>query len=97
MPRHAALALSPDLKRSDLMSAFRRLGALAAGWAVLVSGSGLADVEVLRKEPPAGEVRYGKIVYVDDGACPRGEVKEITGGNRDKSIPRKVRCVKRPK
>jgi hypothetical protein len=53
--------------------------------------------EILKEEPPTGRVRYGRIVYVDDGACPSGELKEITGGSLEKSIPRKVRCVKRPK
>lgn len=71
--------------------------AAAAGFALLVPHMSQAAVEILKKEPPAGQVRYGKIVYVDDGKCPRGEVKEITGGSREKSIPRKVRCVKRPK
>jgi hypothetical protein len=63
---------------------------------VLLSGAARAEVEMLKKEPPAGQVRYGKIVYVDDGTCPPGEVKEVTGGSREKSLPRKVRCVKRP-
>lgn len=53
-------------------------------------------VEYLKEEPPKGSVPYRKVVYVDDGTCPKGEVKEITGGNQTKSIPRKVRCVKRP-
>ena len=71
--------------------------AAAEGFAVLVPCIGQAKVEVLKKEPPTGEVRYGKIIYVDNGTCPNGEVKEITGGSRDKSVLRKVRCVKRPK
>jgi hypothetical protein len=53
-------------------------------------------VEYLKEEPPTGSVPYRKIVYVDDGTCPQGEVKEITGGSQAKSVPRKVRCVKRP-
>ncbi|WP_141510802.1 DUF6719 family protein [Ramlibacter sp. WS9] len=53
-------------------------------------------VEYLKEEPPKGSVRYGKVVYVDDGTCPKGEVKEITGGSQEKSIPRKVRCVPHP-
>lgn len=53
-------------------------------------------IEYLKEEPPTGSVPHRKIVYVDDGACPKGEVKEITGGSQAKSIPRKVRCVKRP-
>jgi hypothetical protein len=55
-----------------------------------------ASVEYLKEEPPTGSVPYRRIVYVDDGTCPKGEVKEITGGSQVKSVPRKVRCVKRP-
>ena len=51
---------------------------------------------ILKDPPKEGEVPHGKVVLVDDGTCPKGEVKEITGGNRAKSIPRKSRCVKRP-
>ena len=54
------------------------------------------NVEILKREPPAGSIPYGKIVLVDDGTCPKGQVKEITGGSRSKSIPRSARCVKRP-
>jgi hypothetical protein len=57
---------------------------------------GEGKVEYLKEEPPASSVPYRKIVYVDDGTCPRGQVKEVTGGSQTKSIPRKVRCVKRP-
>jgi hypothetical protein len=79
------------------MGAHRQWVAAAVAWAAWSPGAGLAEVEILKKEPPAGQVRYGKIVYVDDGTCPRGEIKEITGGHQEKSIPRKVRCVKRPR
>ena len=50
----------------------------------------------LKKMPKPGEIPFGKVVYVDDGECPKGEVKEVTGGSSVKEIPRKVRCVKRP-
>ena len=53
-------------------------------------------VEYLKEEPPKASVPYRKVVYVDDGTCPKGQVKEITGGSQEKSIPRKVRCVQRP-
>ena len=55
-----------------------------------------AIVEYRKEEPPKGALPYGQIVYVDDGTCPVGEVKEITGGSLQEGIPRKVRCVKRP-
>ena len=57
---------------------------------------GERKVEYLKEEPPTGSVPYRKVVYVDDGTCPSGQVKEITGGSQTRSVPRKVRCVKRP-
>ena len=57
---------------------------------------GAHATEVLKKVPEEGEVPYGKVVYVDDGKCPKGEIKEITGGSQEKGIARKTRCVKRP-
>jgi hypothetical protein len=74
--------------------------ALAMAAILCVAASSIAQaerqVEYLKEEPPTGSVPYRKIVYVDDGTCPKGEVKEITGGSQAKSVPRKVRCVKRP-
>ena len=55
-----------------------------------------ADDGDLKQMPKPGEIPHGKVVYVDDGKCPKGEVKEVTGGRDLKQIPRKVRCVKRP-
>lgn len=56
-----------------------------------------AGTEYLKEVPKEGEIPYGKVVYVDDKKCPPGEVKEITGGSREKGIRRKIRCVKRPR
>lgn len=64
--------------------------------ALLVSLPCLAEVVYLKEVPKRGQLRYGEVVYVDDKTCPKGEVKEVTGGNREQSIRRKVRCVKRP-
>jgi serine/threonine-protein kinase len=96
----AYLAKYPDGTFAPL--ARSRLDALAAADAKRAAEpqraakSPLAEVGILRTEPPKGQVRYGRIVYVDDGTCPRGEIKEITGGSLEKSIPRGVRCVKHP-
>ena len=66
--------------------------------ATLLGAIGLAQSSpvYLKVAPKDGEIPYGKVVYVDDGTCPKGEIKEITGGSREKSISRKTRCVKRP-
>lgn len=50
----------------------------------------------LKAEPPPGGLRQGESVLVDDGSCPADEVKEVIGGYAARSIPRTIRCVKRP-
>ena len=72
---------------------------LAAAFCFATAASAQSErkAEYLKEDPPAGTLPYRKVVYVDDGSCPAGEVKEITGGSQDKSIPRMVRCVKRPR
>jgi hypothetical protein len=77
-----------NLRRSLVMTIL----AIAAG----LPFACLAAIEILKEEPPKGTIPLGKVVYVDDGTCPSGEVKEITGGDMRRSIPRQVRCVKRP-
>jgi hypothetical protein len=69
------------------------MGAALAGLAGPIQT--LAQTEYLKKLPGDGEVPYGKVVYVDDGKCPKGEIKEVIGGSQAKSIPRQIRCVKR--
>ena len=63
---------------------------------VLAAIAAQASQPFLKEVPKEGELPRGKVVLVDDGTCPKREVKEITGGSRDKAIPRKTRCVKRP-
>ncbi len=55
-----------------------------------------AGPQVLKEAPKDGAIPYGQVVLVDDGKCPKGEIKEITGGSQQQSIARKVRCIKRP-
>lgn len=55
-----------------------------------------AAVEILKEAPAKGSVRRGEVVYVDDGSCPAGQVKKITGGNQMTGMSRQVECVKRP-
>jgi hypothetical protein len=46
--------------------------------------------------PAIGAIPTGHIVYVDDGGCPLGQVKEVTGGSLTPDIPRRIRCVDHP-
>jgi len=65
--------------------------------AMLAASSTAWAIEILKEEPPKNSLPRGKVVYVDDGTCPDGMIKEVTGGNQEKGVPRKVQCVKRPR
>jgi hypothetical protein len=40
-------------------------------------------------------IRYGEKAYVNDGKCPKGQIKEIIGGDRRLGINRQQKCVTR--
>lgn len=78
------------------MASLRNLCFSILALGVLLPIFGCAETQYEKKKPATGDIPYGQVIYVDDGTCPEGQVKEITGGRQDKSIPRTVRCVKRP-
>ncbi|MCX7961347.1 MAG: serine/threonine protein kinase [Burkholderiales bacterium] len=54
--------------------------------------------KVLRTEPPdpqsAGNpLGLYEVVYVNDGSCPRGQIRQVTGGNFFRNIPRTSVCI----
>jgi uncharacterized caspase-like protein len=59
------------------------------------SGSRVVIPRKTDKEPADGTVRYGMTMLVDDGSCPKGMIKEITGGSNNHGVSRTRRCVKR--
>jgi hypothetical protein len=73
--------------------------ALTATW---ISASAAQAVEILKHEPPRKSLHFAQTVFVDDGTCPQGQVKEVmggTGGNTRGTIGerhRHRRCVQRP-
>ena len=69
---------------------------LAPVLALCVAATVGAAPMILKQEPAKGVLRVGEVVYVDDGSCPAGEVKKITGGNQKAGKTRLVECVKRP-
>ena len=76
--------------------------ALAIVAAAACAGSGSAQ-EIYKREPPAGALRYGQIIYVDDGKCPKGQVKQVMGGYISSkrnfgtiNTSRERKCVARP-
>jgi hypothetical protein len=71
----------------------RVLGSLAA---VALATPAHADPAYPR-EQDIPEVRLGQRVMVDDGSCPAGQLKEITGSKLTTAgVTRSRKCVPRP-
>ena len=56
------------------------------------------EAQVLTREPPIGAMKEGERVLVDDGTCPKGQIKEVIGGNHvkvggTKQVERQRRCI----
>ena len=63
---------------------------------IVVAALSLFAVTILTREPASGELRLGQRVYVDDGSCPAGQVKEVAGANLTASgVVRSRQCVPR--
>ena len=59
--------------------------------ALLVS---LLAMTLLTREPDEFDIRLGQRVYVDDGTCPQGQVKEVVGSRLTPSgVQVTRRCV----
>lgn len=59
-----------------------------------------AAQSMLKREPPMGALREGQVVLVDDGKCPRGQIRQVTGGDHveaggTKRVRRTSRCIVR--
>ncbi|MCC0000052.1 MAG: hypothetical protein M9883_14295 [Methylobacteriaceae bacterium] len=48
--------------------------------AIVIAFEATARAQILKREPPAGQLPAGVTVLVDDGRCPKGQIKEVTGG-----------------
>ena len=51
---------------------------------------------ILKAEPPGGQLPQGARVWIDDGSCPAGFIKEIIGGDVSLGQARERNCVARP-
>ena len=52
-----------------------------------------AQSQALKSEPSIGDLPEGKKVLVDDGTCPAGQIKEVTGGSKIGHVARSTRCI----
>ena len=79
------------LKRTKMRSTIGILGGF-----VLLSMTSPAAAQQYSREQDVPELRLGQRIYVDDGSCPTGQIKEITGTNLTTAgITRTKKCVPR--
>jgi hypothetical protein len=50
--------------------------------------------KVVERDPPMGQMQTLEVVYVNDGSCPDGEIKELIGGSNIRGTERRARCIK---
>ena len=73
----------------------------AIGWAALPAGLLLATVAMAQqplvsREQDIVDLRLGQRVLVDDGSCPAGQIKEVSGAKMmPTGITRTSRCIPR--
>lgn len=61
----------------------------------IVALMGLAGCQsILKSEPAKGTLPQGQKVLVDDGSCPAGQVKQVTGATP--GTPRLKECIPMP-
>ena len=72
-----------------------RLALLFVG-CVALAAPALAQVQIFPREQDVTDVRLGQRVQVDDGSCPTGQIKEISGTTLTASgVTRVSKCVPR--
>ena len=63
---------------------------------LLLGFAGSAAAEQVAREQDIADLRLGQRVMVDDGSCPAGQIKEVTGVKLTTSgIARARKCVPR--
>ena len=81
------------------MSGRRQLQGPVIGLAIVLSTfalPALAQQQVVHNERDIGDLRVGQRIWVDDGSCPAGQIKQITGSQLTQSgVVRTRTCVQR--
>lgn len=72
---------------------------LCAGWIVLLGwllSPPSASAQVVGREQDIVNLRLGQRVLVDDGSCPAGQVKEVSGSRMtSQGVARVRKCIPR--
>jgi hypothetical protein len=62
------------------VACFRRMLPLGTGASLAVLAlTATARADIVARESDVTGLRLGQRVYVDDGSCPAGQIKEVTG------------------
>jgi class 3 adenylate cyclase len=83
----------PDLQTTPKAAAALPAAPSAPGAA---SPTPMYSAQILKTEPPVGQLPTGATVLVDDNTCPAGQIKQIVIGNATTGQPRLRSCVARP-
>ena len=59
--------------------------------AILAIAQAATAQAIMKQEPPPGGLRRGQMVLVDDGSCPKGQIKQIIAGSEGRKRTRS--CV----
>ena len=78
------------------MATRRTLWMLGAIAALAIATPALSQVQIFPREQDIPEVRLGQRVQVDDGSCPTGQIKEVSGTTLTPAgVTRVTKCVPR--
>ncbi len=73
----------------------RKLGS-ALGFSLLLAATfGCTQYPYTTETPPPGALKDGQVRYVDDGSCPPGQIKRVTGADAQTGTRRQAECVRR--
>ena len=74
----------------------RRLSFLLLGGVVLMALASTATAEQVSREQDIVDLRLGQRILVDDGSCPAGQIKEVSGAQMTTTgVVRVRKCVQR--
>lgn len=78
-------------------SHIRRFSVLLLGGFALAAPATSAMAEQVAREQDIVQLRLGQRILVDDGSCPAGQIKEVSGTRMTANgILRTVKCTPRP-
>lgn len=70
--------------------------ALILGAMALLALTAFARADIVGRETDITDLRLGQKVYVDDGSCPAGQIKEVSGMRLGATgVERSKKCVDR--